>query len=615
MKSVVLTKAQALVLTVTIIFLELPVQANENQYETIEAGDFVVSAMGEVEFGEELDIISDGFYTIRMKEGVVLTSDNIVVTKGVKATIVLENINIRSEYDSARVAEDSQVELVVPEETKSSLTSLYNAGIHIPSKSKLTISGKGELLVQTGDACAAIGASRYCEDKACGEIVIKEATVEANAHVGAAIGGIANTYSTRISGKSSGTITIESGTVLAKSQYGSGIGAGFGDNYTAAEGADVTVNGGYVEAGSSQGVGIGGGVSYLEGGNGGTLIVNGGEVNVSSQYSLAIGGGDANKIGGAGCDITVNGGKLTAISESGLRAVGGGSTNSVDGKTGDGGSLTVTDGEVIMRSQLEMDGTQAIGAGMGWTRNGQTFIGTKGKDPVVKVSPNAEKQIEVVKSDDSYNPEDAKQIEGVPFISENEIYGSISTGRYIGIKAVPREGNGNINVVTDKYTLGINGCQISSKSKGLRTVYTVADEIKGEKVISSGVVYSLSEFADESVLYVGSNHPYVRSFESTSKGKMPYNKWDNEVPSTTYAMTMLFSTRNPMEYSDEWRIRAYAQLSDGSYVYTEPVEYSFFSIADYLYTNCQMPTVEGHEYLYNDILTLVKPQYEKIEYK
>jgi len=166
----------------------------------------------------------------------------------------------------------------------------------------------------------------------------------------------------------------------------------------------------------------------------------------------------------------------------------------------------------------------------------------------------------------------------------------------------------------NKYKIFIDGCQISASAKGLRTVYTVNDVIDGKQVVSSGIIYSLENVAPESELYVGSTHSFVRCFESTQNGIIRYVNWPGALSGKTYAMTMLFATDNPLEYTDMWRIRAYAKLSDGTYVYTDTVEYSFMSIAESLYTSCQMPNEAGHEYLYNNILKIVNPDYIKLEY-
>lgn len=58
--------------------------------------------------------------------------------------------------------------------------------------------------------------------------------------------------------------------------------------------------------------------------------------------------------------------------------------------------------------------------------------------------------------------------------------------------SIPVEETGGINIA--RSGLDIKGYQISSVSKGMRTVYTVEDTIDGKSVIGSGIVYALEEY-------------------------------------------------------------------------------------------------------------------------
>lgn len=159
----------------------------------------------------------------------------------------------------------------------------------------------------------------------------------------------------------------------------------------------------------------------------------------------------------------------------------------------------------------------------------------------------------------------------------------------------------------------INGYQISATAKGMRTIYSVDSEIDGKEVVASGIIYSLADFAEETDMYVGSSHYNVRSFESTEKGVCPFVLSESDI-ATSYAMTMKFSTAGAPEYGATWRIRAYAELSDGSYIYTACEEYKIYDVADVLYQRCLMNTQTAHEYLYTDILFVVNPLYERKDY-
>lgn len=159
----------------------------------------------------------------------------------------------------------------------------------------------------------------------------------------------------------------------------------------------------------------------------------------------------------------------------------------------------------------------------------------------------------------------------------------------------------------------INGYQISATTKGMRVVYSVDSEINGKEVVSSGLIYSLADYVDASELYVGSSSYYVRSYESTSAGKSDRVFSDSDI-ATSYAMTMKFAAGTAPEYSDIWRIRAYAKLSDGTYVYTDSYTYTIYDVADILYQGCKMNSKEHHEYLYNDILSVVNKEYKTKDY-
>lgn len=160
----------------------------------------------------------------------------------------------------------------------------------------------------------------------------------------------------------------------------------------------------------------------------------------------------------------------------------------------------------------------------------------------------------------------------------------------------------------------INGYQISATVEGMRSVYSVDKTINGKDVISSGIVYSLADYASEDELYVGSTNEYVRSFESTNSGICSHNFSDSET-ATSYAMTMKFSAKSSDEFNAKWRIRAYAELSNGTYVYTNSAEYTIYEVAELLYNGQKMNTIGNHEYLYINILTIVNKDYPTVDYE
>ena len=161
--------------------------------------------------------------------------------------------------------------------------------------------------------------------------------------------------------------------------------------------------------------------------------------------------------------------------------------------------------------------------------------------------------------------------------------------------------------------LFVIGNQISANLNGMRTLYSVEDKINNKKVVESGLVYSLADYVEASELYYGSNNKYVKSFKSTQKGKCS-NTYNQTETSVTYAMTILFSTNSKKEMSEKWRTRAYAKLEDGSIVYSKAVQYSPYSVADYLYQHKLMANEKNHNYLFTNILTIVDSNYQKINY-
>lgn len=160
----------------------------------------------------------------------------------------------------------------------------------------------------------------------------------------------------------------------------------------------------------------------------------------------------------------------------------------------------------------------------------------------------------------------------------------------------------------------INGYQVSATTKGMRTVYSVDSTINGKKVVRSGMLYSLYKYATEEELNVNSTSKYVKRVDSTSAGKLNEVISNSDIASS-YAMTVKFSSKEAAEFNEGWRIRAYAELEDGTYVYTNSCTYTIYDIADNLYQSSSMATKEHHEYLYTDILSIVNKDYEVKEYQ
>lgn len=164
--------------------------------------------------------------------------------------------------------------------------------------------------------------------------------------------------------------------------------------------------------------------------------------------------------------------------------------------------------------------------------------------------------------------------------------------------------------------VSIRGYQISTTLGGIRVVSGVKPEINEKNVEKTGFVYALEKTGDvtnnisDDEMYVGNENDYIKSFESTQNGLMGYKDGENN-----YVMTMLFEKNNSQEFSTKYKVRAYAVLSDGTYVYGKVHSYSIYNIAEAMYENKLMKTASGHDYLYDSIISVVETSYKKINFE
>ena len=171
------------------------------------------------------------------------------------------------------------------------------------------------------------------------------------------------------------------------------------------------------------------------------------------------------------------------------------------------------------------------------------------------------------------------------------------------------KGKESLNVSDD---VSIRGYQISTTLGGIRVVSGVKPEINEKNVEKTGFVYAFEKTGDvtnnisDDEMYVGNENDYIKSFESTQNGLMGYKDGENN-----YVMTMLFEKNNSQEFSTKYKVRAYAVLSDGTYVYGKVHSYSIYNIAEAMYENKLMKTASGHDYLYDSIISVVEPSYKK----
>lgn len=158
--------------------------------------------------------------------------------------------------------------------------------------------------------------------------------------------------------------------------------------------------------------------------------------------------------------------------------------------------------------------------------------------------------------------------------------------------------------------LELTGYQMSYALKGYRTLYSVADPA-GE-VEEVGLVYGLTDRVTDDEMVVGSTNETVHSYAGTAQGisSLKYSDYEG---ATTYITTMELIKKVEF-YNTSISIRAYAKLKDGSYIYSDISTMTVYRVASTLYNRCLMPSIEGHNYLYNDILTLIDPAYKFVDY-
>lgn len=159
------------------------------------------------------------------------------------------------------------------------------------------------------------------------------------------------------------------------------------------------------------------------------------------------------------------------------------------------------------------------------------------------------------------------------------------------------------------------GYQISAVLRGSRVLYSSESTIKGQEVVSSGLIYGFANgpiTKDDVVL--NSSNKYIASYEATSKGIIANYNGDSAT-AIYYARTMTHNGYGAARYNAKYYVRAYSVLENGAIAYSEVYDFSLYSIADTLYKNNLMPTYDGHQYLFYNILTVVDPDYKEIPYK
>ena len=167
--------------------------------------------------------------------------------------------------------------------------------------------------------------------------------------------------------------------------------------------------------------------------------------------------------------------------------------------------------------------------------------------------------------------------------------------------------------------INLLGYQISTSYEGVRVAASVEPVINGQQVKKWGFIYGLknygnkdTEIADDD-MYVGTNNSYVKSYESTSAGTLQ-SQLGESATATYFARTMKFGGSTVTALTADYKVRAYAVLDDGSYVYSDISDYSIARVADKLYQGKLMNTKSSHSYLFENILSKVFKDYEEVDF-
>ena len=192
--------------------------------------------------------------------------------------------------------------------------------------------------------------------------------------------------------------------------------------------------------------------------------------------------------------------------------------------------------------------------------------------------------------------------ETVRYVQVNLTGGNCTWGYQLSEIAVMKK---NININSN---INVEGYQISVAHEGFRVVGSVEDTINNQKVKSWGFIYALANVngkdtgvVDDDVFVRGDNY-YVKAYQSTASGTLQ-DKYSESETATNYARVMKFGAFTVSAYTAKYKVRAYAILEDGTYVYSKLVNFSVFDVASYMYDNRIMSTKAEHDYLYDKILT------------
>ena len=172
----------------------------------------------------------------------------------------------------------------------------------------------------------------------------------------------------------------------------------------------------------------------------------------------------------------------------------------------------------------------------------------------------------------------------------------------------------------DGTELKIEGYQMTSTlggvedTMGLRVVYSIENTLK-DKCNQIGLIYGLvyNNQITERDMSLDSTSDFVKSYPATGNGLTDV-KFGTSDTAEYYVRTMDVSNMISAGYTVTYLVRAYAVKNDGTVIYSDVQSYSINDIASELYNNDLMGTYNGHQALYNNILTKVNKDYEEVDY-
>lgn len=184
------------------------------------------------------------------------TGSTISVKSGITANITLSGVNIKTQpntFTCPFVVEDyATLNLTLAKDTANTLTgrSQFYPALQVKTSASITIGGEGTLTAYSDFTGAGIGGM---EDEKNGEITINNGTIIARSRLGAAIGS--GGHSTSDGTGTNGKITINGGTIYAYTLYGAGIGSGCYSAGTSP--GPIVINGGNIYTRGFSGIGKG----------------------------------------------------------------------------------------------------------------------------------------------------------------------------------------------------------------------------------------------------------------------------------------------------------------------------------------------------------------------